>query len=161
MKKDFPSDELKPYALIYRNIKNNECIALGYYEDNILKGYATIMIAGNVLLLDYYAILSEYRNQGLGTSFLKELSDYFKDYDVLLIESESEDTPVARKRIDFYKRCGCKDSGVRGTLYFVDYVLLYKELSKTYTKEEIEDVIHDTYHIVYPFFENTKFLIFH
>lgn len=161
MVNDFPENELKSYSMIRKCIKNKECIAIGYYDNDELKGYATVLIAERVLLLDYYAILLPFRKMGYGSIFLEEISAYFKDYDVLLIEAEADDNPVARKRIDFYHHCGCRDSGVKGRLYFVDYVLLYKELSRTYSLQEIEDAIHRTYHLVYPHFENTKYLIFY
>ena len=161
MVNDFPPNELKSYSMIRRNIHNGECIALGYYEDDNLKGYATVLIAGKTLLLDYFAILNDYRQKGLGQKFLNELFEYLKEYDVLLIEAEADINPIALKRIEFYHKCGCKDSPVKGRLYFVDYLLLYKELSRHYTLKQIEEEIHKTYHIIYPYFENTKYLIFY
>lgn len=159
---DFPKEELKPYSMIKNYVKNNEGIALGYYDDNnnCLLGYATTLFADKVVLLDYFAILPEFRSKGLGTSFIDELSKFFSDYKLLLIEAETPDNIIAKKRIDFYKKCGCIDSNIKGYLYFVDYILMYKELSDT-NSINIKETILKTYNILYPKLINTKYLVFH
>lgn len=158
---DFPEDELKPFEMIEELIKAEKSLAIGYYEDNIFKGYATILFAGKNLLLDYFAIISSYRGKGHGTRFLLELKDYFKDYGFLLIESENNNSETARKRIEFYKKCGCKDSTLKGRLYFVEYVFLYLELSQSYCTETAKEEIVNIYRTVYPSYLNTEYLIFH
>lgn len=159
---DFPKEELKPYSMIKNYVKNNDGIALGYYDDNnkCLLGYATALFADKVVLLDYFAILPEFRNKGLGTSFIDELSKFFSDYKLLLIEAETPDNIIAKKRIDFYKKCGCIDSNIKGYLYFVDYILMYKELSDI-DSINIKETILKTYNILYPKLINTKYLVFH
>ena len=161
MIKDFPEDELKTYDMIEEAIRSDHSIALGYYENDSLKGYATVLYAGNSLLLDYFAIISDYRGRGYGTCFLSELKDYFKNYDFLLIEAENNESITARKRIEFYKRCGCRDSLLRGRLYFVEYVFLYLELSDKHNSQMIKEEIINLYSIIYPHYLNTEYLIFH
>lgn len=161
MVKDFPNDELKPFEMIKTFIIEDKSIALGYYENDVLKGYATVLYAGNSLLLDYFAIISDYRGRGYGTCFLSELKDYFKNYDFLLIEAENNESVTARKRIEFYKRCGCRDSLLRGRLYFVEYVFLYLELSDKHNSQMIKEEIVNLYSIIYPHYLNTEYLIFH
>lgn len=158
---DFPESELKPCKMIVDSIKQNKSTALGYYVENELKGYATVLIANNNLLLDYFAILSPFRQFGFGTSFMNELSSYLSNYNFLLIEAEAPTTIEAKKRIHFYTKCGCKDSNMKGYLYFVDYSLLYKELSKKYSIDEIQKEIIEIYQLVYPNLINTKYLQFH
>lgn len=158
---DFPENELKPLDMIEELISSKKSIALGYYENDIFTGYATVLFAGNNLLLDYFAVISNYRGKGYGTRFLRELENYFKDYGFLLIEAENNDTATARKRIDFYKRCGCRDSMLRGRLYFVEYVFLYLELSGNCSIETVKEDIINIYKTVYPDYINTEYLIFH
>ena len=43
MVKDFPDDELKPFEMIKTFIIEDKSIALGYYENDVLKGYATVL----------------------------------------------------------------------------------------------------------------------
>ena len=89
------------------------------------------------------------------------MKDYFKNYDFLLIEAENNESVTARKRIEFYKRCGCRDSLLRGRLYFVEYVFLYLELSDKHNSQMIKEEIINLYSIIYPHYLNTEYLIFH
>ena len=158
---DFPENELKSLAMIRNNIRSKECNAYGYFEDDLLLGYATVLIAEKILILDYFAILPDHRQKGYGLKFLNELFDHLKDYEALLIEAEVPEDEITERRIRFYHRAGCKDSGLCGRLYFVDYCLLYKDLSIVHTSKDIEEAIYQTYHLVYPQFENTKYLQFY
>ncbi|MDD6833790.1 MAG: GNAT family N-acetyltransferase [Solobacterium sp.] len=161
MIKDFPEDELKTYDMIEEAIRSDHSIALGYYENDSLKGYATVIYAGNNILLDYFAIIKNYRGSGYGTRFLLELKTYFRDYGFLLIESEYNESETAKKRIEFYKHCGCKDSMLRGRLYFVEYAFLYLELSTGYSQEKIKEEIYKIYETVYPDYLGTELLVFY
>lgn len=110
---------------------------------------------------DYFAIIKNYRGSGYGTRFLLELKTYFRDYGFLLIESEYNESETAKKRIEFYKHCGCKDSMLRGRLYFVEYAFLYLELSTGYSQEKIKEEIYKIYETVYPDYLGTELLVFH
>ena len=90
-----------------------------------------------------------------------ELKTYFRDYGFLLIESEYNESETAKKRIEFYKHCGCKDSMLRGRLYFVEYAFLYLELSTGYSQEKIKEEIYKIYETVYPDYLGTELLVFH
>ena len=87
MTKDFPEDELKTFEMIEGSIKNGKSTALAYYQDSLILGYATILFIEDKLLLDYFAIIKDYRSKGYGKEFLKEIKEYFKDYSFILIES--------------------------------------------------------------------------
>lgn len=156
---DFPENELKPFDMIEDIIKKGKGLALAYYKNNILIGYATLLYAEDKLLLDYFAIIKDFRNMGHGKKFIKGLKEYFHDYSFLLIESEDNDSIQAKKRIDFYKRCGCKDSGIKIKLYFVDYALLFLELNKQ-IDINIKEEILSIYKNVYPNYIGSKYLIF-
>ena len=51
--------------------------------------------------LEHFAILPEYRNRGLGTRALSLLTDR-----PVILEAELPTTPIATRRIGFYRRCG-------------------------------------------------------
>lgn len=76
---DFPDNERKPLNVIQsrHNKKENYCIC--YFEDNVMKGYSILEFCeeNRSLLMDYFAIIPEYRNQGTGTRFLNEMKVYF------------------------------------------------------------------------------------
>lgn len=156
---DFPENELKLFDMIEDIIKKRKGLAIAYYQNNILTGYATLIFVEDKLLLDYFAIIKDFRNMGYGKKFIKELQEYFHDYAFLLIESEDNDSIQAKKRIEFYKRCGCKDSGIKIELYFVDYALLYLELNKQIDINIKEEVL-SIYKNVYPNYIGSKYLIF-
>ena len=161
MTKDFPEDELKTFEMIEGSIKNGKSTALAYYQDSLILGYATILFIEDKLLLDYFAIIKDYRSKGYGKEFLKEIKEYFKDYSFILIESENINSVQAKRRIDFYHKCGCKDTNVYIRLYFVDYTLLYMYLSKSYDVSKIKDEVLDLYHKLYPEYLNSEYLIFY
>lgn len=161
MIEDFPKDELKTYEMIEESINQGKSIAIGFYQNELLLGYATIIFAEDKLLLDYFAIINNYRNMGYGKKFIEEIKDYFKDYSFILIESENINSLQAKKRIDFYHKCGCKDTNVYIRLYFVDYTLLYIELAKTYDTNIIKKEVFDLYRKIYPEYLNSEYLIFY
>jgi hypothetical protein len=67
MMKDFPDDERKPLSIIESRFKKNQNHCLIYLEDNVMKGYAILESCRKSLLMDYFAVIETYRNQGTGT----------------------------------------------------------------------------------------------
>lgn len=161
MTKDFPENELKPFEMIEEIINRNKGTAIGFYQNNNLLGYAILIYSQDKLLLDYFAIIKEYRKKGYGTTILKEVKEYFKNYAFLLIESEDNNSLEAKERIKFYQHCGCKNSKTRIRLYFVDYLLLYLELSKNANNTEIKNEIFNIYKEIYPEYIDSEYLLFY
>jgi hypothetical protein len=65
------------------------------------------------VLLDYFAVKKEYRNQGIGSGFIKDISKITKMENkafVLEVEDpkEGKDIKTREKRIQFYRRNGAK-----------------------------------------------------
>ena len=127
MKQDFQPDELKPLSMIQDALSRGEYDAYGIFaSDSKRIGYAFILKMPGVQLLDYFAISSSHRGKGYGTASLRILSEMCGD-ELLLIETENPDfitDEMAQRRLQFYLRCGCCDTGVRAEIWGVPYQVL-------------------------------------
>ena len=84
MKHDFTPNELKPLSVLLRDWNRNayECYALR--EEEEVLGYAFFVREGSNCLFDYFAIEKHHRNRGLGSFFLKQLADCFRDAECIV-----------------------------------------------------------------------------
>lgn len=127
MKQDFQPNELKPLSMIQNALSCGEYAAYGILaEDSKRIGYAMILKLPDVRLLDYFAISKQYRENGYGTAALQVLSE-MSGTETLLIETENPDYMkdlTAHRRLQFYQRCGCRDTGVRAEIWGVPYQIL-------------------------------------
>lgn len=140
----FPPAEYKPVENVRKYLQNGLYIGYGFFRQNTLTAYALFLILSAKeisseaqarpakLLLDYYAVLEEYRNTGVGSAFLQQLRKEITFADGFYIESENpdeavneKDRTVRTKRIAFYDRNGAVDTGIRSTLFGVPYRILY------------------------------------
>lgn len=141
MKQDFPSDELKPLSHILKSVEEGYGFSLGLYEEERLAGYAVFILCEETkcALLDYFAILSDRRGEGLGHRAFLLFDTYFREnvplVEGLYIESERIDAAENEKqrltrerRIAFYESCGCEMTDLRAVLFGVDYSVLYMRI---------------------------------
>lgn len=141
MKQDFPANELKPLSHILKSMEEGYGFSLGLYEEERLAGYAVFILCEETkcALLDYFAILSDRRGEGLGHRAFLLFDTYFREnlplVEGLYIESEriaaaeNERQRLTReRRIAFYQSCGCEMTDLRAVLFGVDYSVLYKRL---------------------------------
>lgn len=144
MKQDFPADELKPLSHIIRSVEQGYGFTLGLFEGQNLIGYAVFILCEETkcALLDYFAILSDRRGEGLGHRAFSLFETYFKrelpGIDGLYIESEriaaaadEGQRLVRERRIAFYRSCGCEMTTLQAVLFSVDYSVLYKPFQET------------------------------
>lgn len=64
---------------------------------------------GKLLIIDYIAVREDLRGNQIGRSFVNAIklwAQQEKGLQGIVIEVESEDTPVNKKRIRFWERCG-------------------------------------------------------
>ena len=80
---DFPKDELKPLSMIKKSISKNQYVCLGIYSHEELSGYAFFVCLDKFCLLDYFAILSDRRGTGIGSSFLELLKNEMSEFDIV------------------------------------------------------------------------------
>lgn len=146
---DFPDDELKPMQRMIDTMNQGLCFVLGLMDKDILKAYAVFILPpdGSEMLLDYFAVLKVYRGQNIGHEFFKVLSPYVKEMlpqvERMYIECEridetQPDNQTRIRRIEFYKSCGCKVSGIESCVFGVSFSILYFMLKKEGITDERE-----------------------
>jgi len=144
MTRDFPKNELKPSTMIERLLREGVYDCLGLYDDQQLVGYAyfTKLPDSGHLLLDYYAILSDFRNRSYGGQFLSEFVRHYEQYRGILIEVENPDyanseteRKLQTRRLGFYLRNGARETAIRGVVFSAHFRILVLE------KERTEDTI--------------------
>lgn len=127
MKKDFPPAELKPINAIKYSVENGWYVMYLAYDEEGVKGYACVADCGDKIgFLDYFAVVEKYRSTGVGTTFLKQLKTLGFDYIILETESvesakNSREDSIRKRRIAFYKRSGCIDTGCMYNVFGVEY----------------------------------------
>ena len=129
--RDFPADEIKPWNRICQAMRAGIYRCLGLFEEEALRGYAFFVFNGKTALLDYFAILPEYRARGWGSCFLRMLSEWLTPYTCVLVEADDPDGTedadelrIRKRRIRFYLGNGLIDTDVRAEVFGVCFVIL-------------------------------------
>lgn len=159
MKEDFPPDELKPLAMIYKAMDANIYFCYGLTEADEILGYIFLVKQKETedYLIDYIAIDKRKRNQGLGAILIKELGDLLKDADSVIGEvenpalaTEKEQHVLQKRRYDFYMRNGLIDTEVYVTCFGVPFIILEVDCGKKHSKEEIKLLYQAHYQLLLP-----------
>ena len=117
MRRDFPAGELKPLSMILNSEAAGTAHTWGVYDGDALAAYLLMVrpVGCAVSQLDYFAVLPQYRNSGLGAALLAALPNHENGAQAILIEAEcpekAEDEAMALRRLGFYARCGARDTG--------------------------------------------------
>ena len=127
MARDFPADEIKPWAIMEKLYLDGCYDMLAAVADGEMVGYAWQFRPGSdVLLIDYLAVLPQYRGRGIGSGMLRALSEYYPQK--LILESEypleAPDRKMAERRLGFYARAGFELSDVQVRLFGVRFHIL-------------------------------------
>lgn len=162
MKKDFPPSELKPFAMIKKEIVKGEYVCYGLFSEDALLGYA-FLAAENTdsgiknYLLDYFAVVKNERGKGRGSGFIKMLAEEISINGIFICEAENpqyaendEDRSTRQRRVDFYLRNGFIHTGVTARLFGVEYVILEIPKGKKHTEDEIKRFYSDIYGRIVP-----------
>lgn len=157
MESDFHSDELRPLNRILEPLEDGIYECTGMFDDGILLGYAFFVKLNKDYLLDYFGIVSDKRNQGLGSKYFALIEEYLKDSDSLLIEvensvyaSDEKERVTMVRRKEFYLRNGCSETGVFVNLFGVEYEILKSKNTKTDMEEEIKILYSNHYRTTLP-----------
>ena len=136
---EFPPEELKPFSAIDRLLQRDMYLCFGLYDGDTLQGYAFLVTEpGNArLLLDYYVVLEEYRDRGMGTRFMTLLREACATYAAILVEVENPDyaendeqLTAQKRRVSFYERNGFMDTGIRANLFDAEYRVLQRNIGE-------------------------------
>ena len=141
----FPEDERKPLELIQASYNNHYTRIIKILHKNEMVGFMILNKAkdNGYVILDYLAIMSQYRNSKFGTKALQILIEQEKECRGIFIEVEKvglgkdiEENLIREKRARFYEKLGFKRLNFDLFLFdvvYTPYVFLYKE--------DAEDVI--------------------
>ena len=151
--RDFAADEIKPLVLMLDMLHNGTYEPLGRYLEGQLCGYAFFIRKEDWLLLDYYVILPEWRNQGIGGIFLKKFKEFFRDCAGILLEVErpemaedEQERTIRVHRIRFYQRNGVQLTGLKVRLFGVPFYIMVMPLlenpKEAPWKEELDLLYH-------------------
>lgn len=123
MRRDFPAGELKPLGMILTSEAEGIAHTWGVFDGAKLAAYLLMVRPSGMAVsqLDYFAVLPEYRAQGVGAKLLAELPAHEEGAQAIIIEAEvpekAEDEAMAVRRLGFYARCGARDTGFTEHLF--------------------------------------------
>ena len=156
MKEDFPAAELKPLEMIKKGIAEGYYRFLGLFDGDEIIGYTGLIYHEDACLIDYLAVMPEWKNRGIGSVMLKLLKAYLKDTEYVIGEVEipacGEDEAernLRSRRMDFYLRSGFYDTGMDVSVFGVRFRLL-AFADKPHDGQEILTRYRNIYRYVLP-----------
>ena len=158
LKNDFPKDELKPLEYINKMYDLSKYECFGFYENNLLVGYAYMVIPDNsdTRLLDYFAVIKEFRNKGIGGSCLKALKKRYKQLSCVILESEhpdysrdNSDREIRERRLDFYRKNGLIQTDITTFVGGVYYTIFCMECSESIDKIYVKSAVENIYNTMF------------
>lgn len=111
----FPEEERKSLKILKKLYKKKLLKFLKIMDQNINVGFIIYEVVDNnpYVWLDYFAIFSDYQNQGYGSKIIPFLNNFFSNYDAIYGEVEKmglgkneQENKERERRVSFYKRLG-------------------------------------------------------
>lgn len=159
LQKDFHQSEVKSYPQIERLVREQRYLCYGFWEQKELQGYAFFVRDQDdrTLLLDYFAVLSAYRSQGLGGGFIRAIQEkIIMNKQLLIAEVENpayarddESRELMNRRIGFYRRNGFQISKVCSRVFTDEYKIIYFHESSTMGEKLLATDLQQLYEIVF------------
>ena len=156
MKEDFPPAELKALKIIEEGIQAGFYRFPGLFDGDEIIGYTGLIYHEDACLIDYLAVMPEWKNRGIGSVMLKLLKAYLKDTEYVIGEVEipacGEDEAernLRSRRMDFYLRSGFYDTGMDVSVFGVRFRLL-AFADKPHDGQEILTRYRNIYRYVLP-----------
>lgn len=162
----FPPEEVKPFHAIERMYADGGYEAYGMYDNDTFIGYAFLCRCpdSKVVLLDYLAVLQEYRCKGYGHQMLSELRTGLCDFSYLMIETEVDEfaadeteREIRKRRDHFYTDNGVIRTDIIGCVYDADYRIWYMPISASVSASEVaRETLVDDYDDIYRYMLSEK-----
>ena len=154
---DFVPDEQKPLDVILKAVEDGIYRCFGVYDGSELVGYTFLVRKKNNYLVDYLAIVPEQRNHGIGSNIVQHLQKALADADCIMGEVEDPDytadaalKELQTRRIGFYLRNGCRDTGLRVRCFGVPFIILEAGKNTMKPHDEIWEMYRSFYEAVMP-----------
>lgn len=143
----FPAEERKPFSLIVRMYRQKKSDIWCICQQGKMKGFASTINSETIILLDYLAIDSSCRGEGIGSKTLSALREKYQGKGLLVeIESpfeEGDDREARIRRKQFYLNSGMQELRVMVELFGVNMELLSWNCSLDF--EGYKAFYHDNY----------------
>lgn len=157
MLNDFHKSEVKPLATIEELIDKGHYKCYGFFEDEALLGYAYFIRGQKCILMDYLAVVPEYRSKGYGSRFLQIIKRTFKDtYSSLIAEVENprfslskDDESNKLRRISFYLKNDFDLSNIESCVLKDQYRIIKLNLKLELEDEEVYDELNYVYKTIF------------
>ena len=168
LKRDFPKNELKSLDAMQRSWLRDAYDCYGLVDGNNVLGYAFFVRRGRDYLLDYLAIVEGHRDEGLGSLFIRQLTDCIQGADCVVCEVEdpekAEDGETRRqrdRRRQFYLKNGYRETELTSTVFGVNYRILEIPTGTEHTDEQLCAAYTGLYRSTLPDrFFRTEFKVF-
>ena len=154
----FPANELKPLKAIGRMYGDGCYEALGLFDGEKLVAYAFYVQTPDKQnrLLDYYAVMEEYRCNGVGGLFLAKMREWYRDCQGIILETEDlalaqneEERCTRERRNAFYVRNGVVETAIRASYYSADYQIFYLPIKEEKCVEQIYEELVRIYRVMF------------
>ncbi|MBR3934143.1 MAG: GNAT family N-acetyltransferase [Clostridia bacterium] len=104
MEKSFPEDEFRPYDEQKALLDKDEYKIYTWQENDKICAFIALWEFHNILFIEHFAVDPDFRNGGIGSKILAEISSLTKKQ--ICLEVEPPDDEITIRRVEFYKRCG-------------------------------------------------------
>lgn len=127
----FPPEERRPFSYLIQCTSQKKAQMLYLYDEekDLPIGMAFTLEYEDMVLLDYFAISSHYRNKGYGATALTLLKELFADHrfflEIELPDETAPDNQLRLRRKNFYLRNGMHESSLSAVLFTVPMEVLF------------------------------------
>lgn len=148
----FPADEIKPFYIMEKAIKEGTYFPYGYYEGETLLAYTCLLKKDTYFLLDYFAVMEAGRGKGMGSEILEILQNNISQEESILLEveepvsAEPDVLDLQKRRIQFYLRNHALYTELRAEVFGVPYFILI--MGKKLEKEQAQKAMSVLYHTI-------------
>lgn len=166
IQQDFAQGEYAPYAVMYQQIKDTRQKGIVFCEEEQDLAYAVCTDNHNngYVLISLLAVFHDFRGRGIGSDFMKALSERYRHKQAILVEVERPDqaqTPEERdsrrQRIQFYAKSGFYL--IEGIDYSIwDIPMHLMELPLLANKNVIDQEVKKTMYEIYLSLLGKKFI---
>lgn len=156
IKEDFPPEEHAPYTVFYKQLKGEIQEGLVFCDGKRDLAYSVCAVSDNdYVLVSLLAVFKEFRAKGIGSAFMKALSELYADKSGILVEVErpelaktEKDYSYRLRRINFYEKAGFYlIKGINYSIWDVPMHLMALPLSSSVeiVEKEIEHIMYQIY----------------
>lgn len=132
----FPRRERKPFLLIISMMKKGISDVWYFEKDKTFAGLAFTVNRNEAILLDYLAIVSNRRGEGIGSMILRNLEEYYSPkgffVEIESVYNECKNREERLRRKQFYLKNGMRPMKVMIRLFGVEMELLGMNCMLTY-----------------------------